>query len=143
MASKTLGWKMIVVARLCAWNTQQAGTQRSRILATLYKDERCFDLPEWGMLEASHLGKIIKQSAKENFAKGLCATYFYPLWSFFLSYCTPYRMWFVSLFAELPVYLRSCQFVDVLFALVVVVSSIVSRFGAQLVNRTNPDTADG
>lgn len=102
---------------MCIWSTQQAGTQRSRILATLYKDERCFDLPEWGMLEASHLGKIIKQSAKENFAKGLCAICFHPLLSFSFSRCTSYQMWPVSVFAELPVCWRAfcsgcgCEFI--------------------------------
>lgn len=53
-------------AMICAV-LAKAGTQRSRILATLYKDERCRGLQEWSMLEASHLGKLIGQSAKDAF----------------------------------------------------------------------------
>lgn len=36
-----------------------AGPKRARILAKLFKDERCKNLPSWGMLEATHLGKIV------------------------------------------------------------------------------------
>jgi COP9 signalosome complex subunit 4 len=45
-----------------------AGQQRSRMLATLYKDERCQQLPCYHILEKMYLDRIIKRSELEEFA---------------------------------------------------------------------------
>ena len=37
-----------------------AGPQRSRVLATLFKDERCVNLPEYTMLKKVYLERILK-----------------------------------------------------------------------------------
>lgn len=39
-----------------------AGQQRSRMLATLFKDERCQHLPAYGILEKMYLDRIIRRS---------------------------------------------------------------------------------
>ncbi|RDD47177.1 COP9 signalosome complex subunit 4 [Trichoplax sp. H2] len=39
-----------------------AGQQRSRLLATLFKDERCQHLPTFGILEKMYLDRIIRKS---------------------------------------------------------------------------------
>lgn len=36
------------------------GRQRSRMLATLFKDERCQNLPEFSILEKMYLARIIR-----------------------------------------------------------------------------------
>jgi hypothetical protein len=38
------------------------GQQRSRMLATLYKDERCQQLPAYNILEKMYLDRLIKHS---------------------------------------------------------------------------------
>eukprot|EP00039_Didymoeca_costata_P031989 m.36534 g.36534 ORF g.36534 m.36534 type:complete len:406 (+) comp9139_c0_seq2:222-1439(+) len=48
-----------------------AGQQRSRMLATLYKDERCRELDSWEMLEATYMEKIIKDTQIATFAEQL------------------------------------------------------------------------
>lgn len=45
-----------------------AGQQRSRMLATLFKDERCQQLPAYGILEKMYLDRIIRRSELEEFA---------------------------------------------------------------------------
>jgi len=45
-----------------------AGQQRSRILATLFKDERCQRLPCHNILEKMYLDRIIKRSELDEFA---------------------------------------------------------------------------
>lgn len=44
-----------------------AGQQRARMLATLYKDERCQHLPCYSILEKMYLDRIIKRSELEGF----------------------------------------------------------------------------
>ncbi|XP_030387561.1 COP9 signalosome complex subunit 4 [Scaptodrosophila lebanonensis] len=44
-----------------------AGQQRSRMLATLFKDERCQHLPAYGILEKMYLERIIRRSELEEF----------------------------------------------------------------------------
>lgn len=48
-----------------------AGPQRSRILATLYKDERSSKLPIYPMLEKMYLDKLLRRDLVESFAKNL------------------------------------------------------------------------
>ncbi|XP_053387207.1 COP9 signalosome complex subunit 4-like [Mercenaria mercenaria] len=45
-----------------------AGQQRSRMLATLFKDERCQKLPAYNILEKMYLDRIIRSSELEEFA---------------------------------------------------------------------------
>ncbi|XP_023225851.1 COP9 signalosome complex subunit 4 [Centruroides vittatus] len=45
-----------------------AGQQRSRMLATLFKDERCQHLPAYGILEKMYLDRIIRRSELEDFS---------------------------------------------------------------------------
>ena len=45
-----------------------AGQQRSRLLATLFKDERCQRLPCHNILEKMYLDRIIKRSELDEFA---------------------------------------------------------------------------
>ncbi|XP_013388525.1 COP9 signalosome complex subunit 4 [Lingula anatina] len=45
-----------------------AGQQRSRMLATLFKDERCQQLPIFGILEKMYLDRIIRSSNLQEFA---------------------------------------------------------------------------
>jgi len=45
-----------------------AGQQRSRMLATLYKDERSQQLPAYSILEKMHLDRIIKRGELEEFS---------------------------------------------------------------------------
>ncbi|KAL4239497.1 COP9 signalosome complex subunit 4 [Mactra antiquata] len=45
-----------------------AGQQRSRMLATLFKDERCSKLPAYNILEKMYLDRIIRSSELEEFA---------------------------------------------------------------------------
>ncbi len=45
-----------------------AGQQRSRMLATLYKDERCQQLPAYNILEKMYLDRLIKRSELEEFS---------------------------------------------------------------------------
>ncbi|EDW74082.1 COP9 signalosome complex subunit 4 [Drosophila tropicalis] len=44
-----------------------AGQQRSRMLATLFKDERCQHLPAYGILEKMYLERIIRRSELQEF----------------------------------------------------------------------------
>jgi COP9 signalosome complex subunit 4 len=44
-----------------------AGQQRSRMLATLFKDERCQQLPAYSILEKMYLDRIIKRSELQEF----------------------------------------------------------------------------
>lgn len=44
-----------------------AGQQRSRMLATLYKDERCQQLPAYNVLEKMYLERLIKNSDLKDF----------------------------------------------------------------------------
>lgn len=44
-----------------------AGQQRSRMLATLFKDERCQQLPTYGILEKMYLDRIIRRSELQDF----------------------------------------------------------------------------
>jgi COP9 signalosome complex subunit 4 len=44
-----------------------AGQQRSRMLATLYKDERCQQLPAFSILEKMYLDRLIKRSELQEF----------------------------------------------------------------------------
>nr|CAB3232900.1 COP9 signalosome subunit 4 [Phallusia mammillata] len=48
-----------------------AGQQRSRMLATLFKDERCQLLPAFGILEKMYLDRIIKSDEVHEFSKQL------------------------------------------------------------------------
>lgn len=45
-----------------------AGQQRSRMLATLFKDERCQQLPAYSILEKMYLDRIIRKSELQEFA---------------------------------------------------------------------------
>lgn len=45
-----------------------AGQQRSRMLATLFKDERCQKLPAYNILEKMYLDRIIRKSELQEFA---------------------------------------------------------------------------
>jgi len=45
-----------------------AGQQRSRMLATLFKDERCQQLPAYGILEKMYLDRIIKSNELQEFS---------------------------------------------------------------------------
>lgn len=44
-----------------------AGQQRSRMLATLFKDERCQHLPAYNILEKMYLDRIIKRTELQEF----------------------------------------------------------------------------
>ncbi|KAK0087189.1 hypothetical protein PV325_001558 [Microctonus aethiopoides] len=44
-----------------------AGQQRSRMLATLFKDERCQQLPAYSILEKMYLDRIIRRSELQEF----------------------------------------------------------------------------
>lgn len=44
-----------------------AGQQRSRMLATLFKDERCQHLPAYNILEKMYLDRIIRRSELQDF----------------------------------------------------------------------------
>lgn len=44
-----------------------AGQQRSRMLATLFKDERCQQLPAYAILEKMYLDRIIKRAELMDF----------------------------------------------------------------------------
>jgi hypothetical protein len=48
-----------------------AGPQRSRVLATLFKDERCAALPTYTMLSKVYLGRILRPEAVQAFAAEL------------------------------------------------------------------------
>lgn len=48
-----------------------AGPQRSRMLATLYKDERCTKLAVFPFLEKVYLERILQAAEVESFAQGL------------------------------------------------------------------------
>ncbi|CAH1258081.1 COPS4 [Branchiostoma lanceolatum] len=48
-----------------------AGQQRSRMLATLFKDERCQQLPSYGILEKMYLDRIIRSDQLQEFAAQL------------------------------------------------------------------------
>ncbi|XP_039274154.1 COP9 signalosome complex subunit 4-like [Styela clava] len=48
-----------------------AGQQRSRMLATLFKDERCQQLSSFGILEKMYLDRIIRADELEEFANQL------------------------------------------------------------------------
>lgn len=44
-----------------------AGQQRSRVLATLFKDERCQQLPAYSILEKMYLDRIIRRTELQEF----------------------------------------------------------------------------
>lgn len=44
-----------------------SGQQRSRMLATLFKDERCQNLPAYNILEKMYLDRIIRRSELQDF----------------------------------------------------------------------------
>ena len=46
-----------------------AGQQRSRMLGTLFKDERCQHLPAYGILEKMYLDRIIRSSELQEFSE--------------------------------------------------------------------------
>ena len=48
-----------------------AGPQRSRVLATLFKDERCAALPTYTLLSKVYLGRILTRDAVQAFAAEL------------------------------------------------------------------------
>ncbi|KAG1667115.1 COP9 signalosome complex subunit 4 [Nymphon striatum] len=48
-----------------------AGQQRSRMLATLFKDERCQKLPAYGILHKMYLDRIIRRNELEEFSSML------------------------------------------------------------------------
>ncbi|XP_043476723.1 COP9 signalosome complex subunit 4 [Leptopilina heterotoma] len=48
-----------------------AGQQRSRMLATLFKDERCQNLPAYSILEKMYLDRIIRRSELQEFEEFL------------------------------------------------------------------------
>lgn len=48
-----------------------AGPQRSRMLATLYKDERCSKLPLYPFLEKVYMERILQKAEVDRFAEGL------------------------------------------------------------------------
>lgn len=48
-----------------------AGPQRSRVLATLFKDERCAGLPEYTILKKVYLERILKPEEVAQFAAEL------------------------------------------------------------------------
>jgi len=48
-----------------------AGQQRSRMLATLFKDERCQQLPMYGILEKMYLDRIIRSNELREFSEML------------------------------------------------------------------------
>merc|ERR1712227_26741 len=48
-----------------------AGQQRSRMLATLFKDERCQQLPAYGVLEKMYLDRIIRSNSLQEFSANL------------------------------------------------------------------------
>eukprot|EP00040_Diaphanoeca_grandis_P027516 m.156778 g.156778 ORF g.156778 m.156778 type:complete len:412 (-) comp31024_c1_seq1:364-1599(-) len=48
-----------------------AGPQRSRMLATLYKDERCKELKSWSILEATYNEKMISKQQVQTFSEKL------------------------------------------------------------------------
>jgi len=60
-------------AMICAV-LASAGQQRSRMLATLYKDERCQQLPAYNILEKMYLDRLIKRTDLEEF-DGLLQTH--------------------------------------------------------------------
>lgn len=45
-----------------------SGQQRSRMLATLFKDERCQQLAAYGILEKMYLDRIIRGNQLQEFA---------------------------------------------------------------------------
>ena len=47
------------------------GQQRSRMLATLFKDERCQQLPSYAILEKMYLDRIIRGGQLQEFAARL------------------------------------------------------------------------
>ena len=48
-----------------------AGPQRSRSLATLYKDERTHSLPSFSILEKTYMERVIRQTEVSEFAATL------------------------------------------------------------------------
>jgi len=50
-----------------------AGPQRSRVMGTLYKDERCKTLDVWNTLEKMYMERILRQKEVEAFAQSLSA----------------------------------------------------------------------
>jgi len=49
----------------------QAGPHRSRMLATLYKDERCQKLDIYATLEKMYLERVLRKAEVQKFAEGL------------------------------------------------------------------------
>ena len=48
-------------------NLKTKGKQRSRLLATLFKDERCQKLPAYNILEKMYLERIIRSNQVKQF----------------------------------------------------------------------------
>ena len=49
-------------------HSTHSGQQRSRMLATLFKDERCQQLAAYGILEKMYLDRIIRGNQLQEFA---------------------------------------------------------------------------
>ncbi|CAG2059624.1 unnamed protein product [Timema podura] len=58
-----LGSLPMTILRSKSWS----GQQRSRMLATLFKDERCQQLPAYAILEKMYLDRIIRRSELQEF----------------------------------------------------------------------------
>ncbi|XP_022669193.1 COP9 signalosome complex subunit 4-like isoform X2 [Varroa destructor] len=66
--SKEAQMKALTNALICA-TLASAGQVRSRLLATLFKDERAQRLPSFNILEKMHLDRIIKRSELDEFSQ--------------------------------------------------------------------------
>jgi len=51
---EAINWRMLLM-RDDSWSVCLSGQQRSRMLATLFKDERCQQLPAYGILEKMYV----------------------------------------------------------------------------------------
>ena len=56
------------IVRICDAHLFPSGQQRSRMLATLFKDERCQQLAAYGILEKMYLDRIIRGNQLQEFA---------------------------------------------------------------------------
>lgn len=65
------GKRLINIARVLSFGLVHivllTGQQRSRMLATLFKDERCQQLPAYSILEKMYLDRIIRRSELQEF----------------------------------------------------------------------------
>lgn len=57
--------------RLRNYDRPNLGQARSRMLATLFKDERCQSLPAYSILEKMYLDRIIRHDQLKDFETGL------------------------------------------------------------------------